>query len=472
MDLNFNEMFGNAEQLAALGEIMKSLEAGTITPYTANTGGGALLAQDLSNDLTMQVLTSQDAKFSAKLSTHPERAKSIAFEYRRQRSLGGADPMTYWQQEGVIGPALDSTFEMLLTKCAHMSHIRQATITLMNTPGGVVPDILAKMTQDGAQQHAINKEASLFNGDNNVDAQSILGLRGYARIDSTIKDMRGADLDIDMITQYAVDMYEGAALGRPNEFYCPMTVRRQLGFEMGDRIRAQLGKGQDPMFMGGQILDEKGLKTDVGNIEAIGSRFLSPIRFKNTSATSLGPTAPATPAFTSITVAPAGGGETSQFAAADNGNYYYRVAAVGPRGVSFVTSPVQAVAAGEKVTIVLTAPSADDTRFYVVYRTKLGGLSTEFWPIQYIAQQYSGASPAATTVVDFNDDLPGTADCYLIENTPQAMCWKVHTPFTRITLPIPANTIIQPYGFLESGALMVLKKYVVRRFKNVNVPSL
>jgi hypothetical protein len=456
--------------MALADEMKKSLEAGSPTPYTGSTGGGALLAQDLSNDLVMQTLLAEDVKLFKSLYVPQQKAKSVAFEYRRQTSLGPSGPLSLFQAEGVLGSAVDSAFSMEFARCTFMSHVRQATMAMINTGMFAAPgDIVVKMTQDATLYHSHQMEQACFYGDNAADTQSVQGLKGIARTDGTVTDLRGLDITPDDIEKYAVEMHEGAALGRPNQFYAPFAVRKQIGYTVADSIRRQLGVGESSKFRAGQIVDT--LDTNVGTIPLIGTRFLAPQRLRMTSLTAIGETAPTAPTLTSVVAGALGGGEVSQFVTADAGNYYYVVAAIGSKGVSFVKSNVTAVNANEKVTITIEAPGTDNVRLYMVFRTKLGG-STEWWPIQAKAQTYAGGNPAATVVTDFNDDLPGTADCYLIENSPDSMHWREHTPFSRIALPIPSGTLVQPYGFIQFGALLATKRYIVRRFRNVNVPSI
>lgn len=476
MDANlFNGLpiAGGAQGIRELEEMKKALTAGYNLPtYTGSGTGGALLRQDLSSDLIMQTELAEDVKFWQSIYKPDDPVQSTVFEYRRQNSLGERGPMSFWNSEGVLGSETDSGFEFATEKCAFLSEARSVTIPMAELPIlGPTPDAVAKVSEDAMLHMLTRLEDGLFNGDKGVDSDSINGLIKAAddaeAIDGTgthVVDRRGATLDPNQVAQYAIEMREGTQFARANQLWTSFGVRRTLGTIIADSIRRQLGGGQRPEFDLNGIARK--LPTDVGDIDLEGSIYLSEKRWELASTASGGETAPATPALTSVVAGAPGAGETSNFVAADAGDYTYRLVAVGAKGFSVVDSSATTVAAGEKVTVTVTAPSSA-AKFYVLYRTQKNG--TRFWRIATKAQTMAGASPAPTVFTDLNNDLPGTTSCYLIENSPRTMRWRKLMGFSRIDLPIPAGTLKKAYAFALMGAFLVTKPRAVVRFKNVAV---
>ena len=100
-----------------------------------------------------------------------------------------------------------------------------------------------------------------------------------------------------------------------------------------------------------------------------------------------------------------GMGETSQFAAADEGNYYYRIVAVGANGRSAPTnSAVVPVAAGQKVTITVGTGAESGITYFEIYRSAVGSTAARATYIGSVAYSTVGA----TTFTDLNATMGET----------------------------------------------------------------
>jgi len=457
--------FGGANDIAALDEMKKALESGYTVPNLTNAGtGGALLRQDISPDLIMQTEMAEDVKFWKSIYKPDQKVTNPVFEYSRQNSVGPRGPLSFWNADGVLGGEADSEIERLYEKCKFLSQFRNVNISMSNLPVlGPSPDAVAKVTEDATLHMLTLIEMALFDGDDSIDADCINGLKRAAADAGTVIDRRGLDVTPEQIAQEAVKMREGTSFGRPNQIWTSFSGQNRLGIQIGDSIRRSLNVGQS---VGDGYDATSGvsnvLTTNVGKLAIEGSIFLAPERKKLISTTAVGKNPPATPSATFV--AAGAGGLTSLFTAADAGDYKYAVAAVGKGCASFVASSAVTVAAGDKVTITIAAPSSADTKFYALYRSEKD--SADMYFITAKKQTYSGDSLANTVIVDLNGDLPNTADTYVLENSPRTMRWRELMGFSRIQLPIPAGTLQYSYAFCSFGGFIVTKPRCVVRFKN------
>uniref|UniRef100_UPI0012F9F291 hypothetical protein n=1 Tax=Lamprocystis purpurea TaxID=61598 RepID=UPI0012F9F291 len=175
-------------------------------------------------------------------------------------------------------------------------------------------------------------------------------------------------------------------------------------------------------------------------------------------------------AFVPVSVAGVAAAEvSSKFAAGQAGNYYYAVTGINKFGESVVVKSAQvAVAAGDKVTLTITASAAGTETGYVIYRSRLNGTNatTDF---RYVAKVAKAG--ATTTWVDTNREIPGTSRAYLLNLSPvhTAMTWRQMLPLTEFQLyPTAAATV--PWALLHMGYLRISKRQHHVVIKNI-VPT-
>lgn len=449
--------------VAELDEVMKAMTAGHGVPTYAGGGtGAALLRQDLANELYMQTFRTSMIKFWPKIAKPTGAAANTVFEYRRQTGLG-TEGFDQWQDEGEPGAVQDSTFEALVAKCRFISQVRLVSAQMANLPVlGPQADAIAKATSDANTHILTNLEDACFNADSSVNPKAIDGLRKttIGQGGWQVVDKRGAKLDPDDVSKAAVEIIE-AGLGMPNQFWGAFGVKQYMGAVLGDRLMGTYRKGEALPTRGGGVMDT--VATEAGEIPMEGNLFLSQRRKAFKTASGVGETIPATPALTSVVAGAPAGAEVSLFIAADAGDYTYIVEGIGPKGKSAsVSSGATTVAAGEKVTITITAPAVDDVLYYKIYRNRLG--TSDFYEIGRIRQTYAGTALAATVFTDLNAEIPGMTDAYLLENTSDVLHWKSLMNYSRIQLPMVGYRY--QYGFAMFGTLLITLPQRIVLFKN------
>jgi hypothetical protein len=169
----------------------------------------------------------------------------------------------------------------------------------------------------------------------------------------------------------------------------------------------------------------------------------------------------------------AAGDASSQFTASRAGNYYYAVASIGAtgQGLSQISKSAQiAVAAGQKVTLTITASAGATESGYAVYRSRQNGTNAD---ADFRLMGYVKKTGATTTYVDLNRDIPGTVKVPLLNLGPNAdaIGWRQFQPMTKIPLPfgIGGVPVISWFQFLF-GYLRVTKPKHHGYIKNI-LPS-
>ena len=155
------------------------------------------------------------------------------------------------------------------------------------------------------------------------------------------------------------------------------------------------------------------------------------------------------PTISSASAAAYGGSNTNHWAAADAGDYYYKVVAVNKYGKSTpVTSAAVTVAADDVVSLVI-ADNGADTLYYEVSRsTKDGAAST----CKLIASVPRTA--ASQTWKDLNRFLPGTYRGYMLTQSSEVLKWKQLAPLLKLPLAQVDSSI--RWMQLLYGALQVM----------------
>jgi hypothetical protein len=175
-------------------------------------------------------------------------------------------------------------------------------------------------------------------------------------------------------------------------------------------------------------LSIKGFHSMVGPIMFNPDVFVEFGNVPNAAAVGNAATRPSTPTESTAPTTPVDA--LSQFGAADAGDYFFKVVAVNRFGKSApltITGPVT-VAAGDKVTFGVTEGAVAPTA-YEVYRTrKSGAVGTA--KLMFTTAR----TGAATTINDFNADLPGTSKAFLIQQNVEFFAFKQLAPFVKIPL--------------------------------------
>ena len=449
-DLGGQDIFGSVDmnEFARIqAELRKSMDVQYPVPgYTGGGVGAPLMPQSIENSLAWATLQNKHIKLWDRVPKPGDRLTSTVHEFTRQDDIG--PDLEGWAPEGVVGPSVDSDLTRLFQKVRYLSHIREVTDAASQVSIlGPSPNMVAKVTADATLFMLKMVEWSLFFGDSAINPHSIDGLYASCSGVGNVYDNRGAAISPQLLYDISASLIDPPIYGFPDTVWMPVKVQTDLSKIGGDYLRYP---GFRPGDTNGEVkvgLRASSLIGPMGDIGFEPSVFLAPTG--GPASVAVGEDAPSPP--TVAAVAGAVGAETSLFTADDAGIYKYKVVACGAKGRSAPwTSGNITVAAGQKVTVTVTAPGTDNVLYYIVYRKKVGG--SDFYEITRLRQTYSGGAVANTVYVDVNRYLPDTSKVFIVQTTPDVMQWRQLLDFARI--PLAKTRLTQPYAFTLYGMFL------------------
>lgn len=458
-------------------DLIKALQASNYqTNVSTLTGGGALGVQSL--DTAMKTTVQENEHFKLFNRLQQTSATNIVDEYVRQSSVGGFLGGSTNSQMGVVRPAQgEYSREVGLVK--FLMTLRQVGYVL--NIGKNITEATAVEERNGAMQLLTNAEYLLFHGNADACPTQFDGI--FAQLDKEIAagrmsddhviDMQGKKLDsVEQFSKINVAVSRYGSWGSSTDVFMPNSVQNDLNMGLDPAFRWVPGAGNTPM-LGGHV---EGIRLQSGVLKTTQDTFIhdeqNPMVYAfevNNSAIAV-----ANAAFkpTSVTGATASDA-SSQFTGTRAGNYYYAVAAIGSQGqgmTEVVKSAQVAVAAGEKVTLTITASASGTESGYAVYRSRQNGTNdtSDFRLVKVIKKD-----GATTTFVDLNRDIPGTVSIPLLNMRPSAdaIGWRQFQPMTKIPLPfgVGGMPVISWFQFLF-GYLRITKPKHHGYIKNI-LPS-
>lgn len=456
--------------LPALEEVRKAMDAGHAVPSYSGGGTAApLFRQEIIDQLIVQTENPNMARFWNQIWKNSKPANNTVVEYRKQTGVGDAFA-NVTQAEGSAGPTVDSTFTTHYQKMRWIAEQRSMSMAaeLIANSLAAGGTIKSQMVQD-ANTHISNRlEHMMFYGDSVVNTYSIDGLKKFvadavtANLNNNaawqVVDKRGDNLSMSEVGMSQVAVHDNVFERLATQLWAPTMVGQIFADEHGDRVKAFYSNGQEIPRQAGAAVRQ--ILTQMGQVDVNYSYYLSPTRklLTHVAATSL--TAPAAPTMTSITAAP---DAASKFITADAATYNYSVVAVGNTLYSGASAPTDctptAVQAGDKVTLVISATGNTGCQFYNIYRDYRGAGS------KYLIGQVACAGGSSTTTfVDYNEEIPGTADAFLLDPSPDVVMWREMMPYSMI--PLPQVQLTRPFAFALFGCAINGLPALVR-FKNV-----
>jgi len=302
-------------------------------------------------------------------------------------------------------------------------------------------NVIAQETVNGTAWLLRQVERALFLGDSTMIPQQWDGLlkqitAGAPLPTLNVIDMRGRAMSEDAINDGALIVKAEPNYGRATDLYMADGAFSDLakGFYPAERIPLNPAGWQNGMV---------GL-----NIQGFFSQF-GPIKFNPDTFLQFGPVAPSAaagpsgkrPSLPTESVAPAevalGGGETSAFIASDTGAYYFKVCAINRYGRSAavtMTGPLS-VTTAKKVTMTV-ADGSDAGTAFELYRSAKDGAATTCRKMKTVAR-----AGATTVLTDWNLDLPGTSQAFLIQQNLEFFSFKQLAPFIKIPLATVSTAI-------------------------------
>lgn len=406
-------------------DLKKALTAGQDVndPGVSSGTGFPLRVESLERTLKVVTYRMDDVRLWRALSKLP--AYNTVEEYNRLREYGSGDG-TAFIAEGDLPEADDSTYSREFTIIKYAATRRSVThvMSLVRPSHGPV---IAQETVNGTAWLLKQLEKALFFGDSTLIPVQFDGLKKLITDGApaaNIIDLRGAPLSEDILNDGALTVKTAPNYGRPTDLYCADGAYSDLAKSFYPAERLPLSaEGYQNGMVGLQI---KGFHSMVGPVMFNPDVF---IEYGAVPSAAVGDAAKR-PAAPTESVAPAAAGTGSQFAAADAGDYNYKVVAVNRYGKSAalaMTGPVT-VAAGEQVTMTVAEGSPAPTAYEVYRSTKDGAAAT-------CKYAFSAARTGATDVLtDTNAYLPGMSTAFMIQQNIEYFSFKQLCPFVKIPL--------------------------------------
>jgi hypothetical protein len=433
--VNFGDYEGvqgfGSTSAAELNDLFKALQAGQATerPSSVTPGDGYTLKPE-SLDRNLKNITYDEASvvFWRKCDKSP--AYNTVEEFSQLREYGNG--VAAFIEEGELPSEDDATYSREFDVIKYMGTTRRVT-HVMQTVRSHIGNVIAQETINGTRWLLRQVEKAMFYGDSALVPQEFDGL--FTQLANklpaeSVFDMRGKPLSQDAMEEAAHVIRAVPNYGMPTDVYMADGAYSDLARSFYPTQRSSLPTPNAPDGMVG--FQVAGMRTQAGPIRFNPDIFIEPGRAP--VAAGLGDVSkrPGVPSLGAGAAGALGGGEVSQFAAADAGDYRYKVAARNRFGIS---APVDinagagiTVAAGQKVTFTIDqgVPSATS---YVIYRTKVDGAAGTETEIKQVP-----ATAGTVTFSDFNDDLPETTQAALVQGNRANMVIKQLAPFTRIPL--------------------------------------
>lgn len=451
-----------------VAELRKALEAGYGTDVATLTGGGALRIQSL--EKTMLATIQENKHFRLFNELAKTNATATVDEWTEQSSVGGFLGGSTNTETGVI-PQAQGVYNRRAGFVKYLMTRRE--VSFVTTLQNAIADAEATEAQNGAKQLLSDAEFLCFEGDSEIVPTEFDGIgTQIASLNSAdhVLDAEGQSLaSIDLVNTAAATISGFGNFGQPTHLF------------MSQLNQADFDTGLDPAFRvpltdvpnGGIQLGSPvvGIRTSWGNIKACPDVFVRdeaqqvPFQLMEPSLAanndSFKPAA--------VTGATASDVE-SKFGGNHAGNYYYLVTGINAKGQStgVITSQV-AVAAGEKVTLSITASATNEETGYVIYRGRLNGTNApnDFRQMARVPKAVGGT----TTYVDLNREIPGTTKAYILNMTPgdMAITWRQLLPMLKFPL-YPTVSAVIPWAQLMFGYLRIGKRKHHVVIKNI-VPN-
>lgn len=479
MNIQFPEIAHGASisgDLAAgdFAELSKALTAGYGTDVSTLTGGGALRIQSL--DKTMMTTIQENKHFALFNLLAKPNATATVDEWTEQSSVGGFLGGSTNTETGNIAESTGA-YARRVGLVKYLMTKRQ--VSFVSTLGNNLASSEAIEQQGGAKQLLTDAEFLCFEGDDvvvptefpGIYAQMVAGVTAGQVDDANILDAEGQSLaSINLVNQAAAQISSYGNFGVPTHIFMSQLNQADFDTNLDPAFRVSLsGTGQDIM-LGSPV---KGIRTSWGDIATVADVFIRDEAQQKPFQILPGPYAALAVANDGLKPAglayAAANDTASKFAAAHAGLYYYLVTGINAAGQSTgLISTQQTIAAGQKLTITITASVGGQETGYVIYRGRLNGTNSvdDFRQVGRVAK-----AGATTPWVDYNREIPGTVKAYILNLTPgdQAISWRQLLPMLKFPL-YPTQSAVIPWAQLMFGYLRITKRRHLAVVKNI-VPA-
>lgn len=447
--------------------IINELKKGSVGYQTpAIPAGGSAVASNLS-PLVPQQLSSTLAIATSSMSDlklWPMIAKTSAqntvVEYNRVRSHGGEH--SPFIGEGGLAPLNRATYEKVAVQIKYLAERREITDQAnLVTLSGPSPDALAEETTRGTEALLRRVEKELFHGDSSINPLAWDGVIKQIKDGGNSSDLRGKAPTAEYLQEVLGALYSAPFYGMATHILVTPRVLSEL-------IKQSVTYGRhDQINLSGGRLDfgtnQISISAPYGSVQVIACPFME--RHDR-----IAPPAGSSSNFEEIMGASSVGSQpaanasnASQFVAADEGAYVYRVVPVGVRGVgiAFDTQAVS-VAAGESVSFTIAQADADKTiSHYRIYRSAPDA-GTADGALLVGEVKNNGLT---TTFTDNNEKIAGSSEIIMINNRPDHMMY--YQMMSLVRRPLAQVRASFPFMLMMFGAPAVMNPTKMWVVKNV-----
>ena len=464
---------------AAVGELSKALEAGSITGRETtgltNASGAPLKVESLEKNLKVLTFSESDIKMWKRIPKSP--AFNTVEEYLQLDSYG-ADRGGF-NNEGELPEEEDSTY-IRKAELVKFLGVTKSVTHPMTLVKNYIGNAVQREVTNGIQWILRKADKGLFRADSNIVTQEWNGLYtqhrvngGYANLDayqlnnSLVVDLRGKRIKEADIEEGALSIIRN--FGHANLLVGPPAVVSNFVRNFHDKKLISPNSPQVTAGVMGQAVEV--FHSQFGPIELDYDIFAAKAAPKLKTAGASAPKSPAAPvSVAALTPVNALG----QFAAADAGDYIYAVAAknrYGESALTQITGAAVAVAAGDSVDLEFTAGAGTYAATgYTVYRSKVDdtAATANLYPlfeisVAELATGYDGG--AAGHVFDNNRWLPETEECMLLQSDTQVYEFKQLAPLMK--MPLAQLSPAQRFMVLLYGTPILYQPLKMVRFINV-----
>lgn len=417
------------------------------------TGGAALRVQSLEQTL----LSTIQENDSFRLFNLLQKSKAIATvdEWTEQKGVGG---FLGGSTNGEVDPVADATGDYLRRVGQVKFLMTKRQISLVTATQGSIADAEATEYQNGALQLLTDAEYLAFNGDSSVVPTEFDGIRAQLESfngGSNVIDAKGADVsDITWINQAVRTVVDYGNWGTTTNILCSPQVQAAFDNNLDPAFRVSLTKDTSPVTLGTTVeaVRSMGLKVKFDYDTFIldeNRRILPQLLASAYVNAALAPTLAA--------AVNASGGASSAWASAHAGTYYYAVVGLNNKGYSAAVQSSQlTVAAGNSVTLTITASAGGAETGYAIFRGRRNAANalSDFRLMKRIPK-----AGATTTYIDLNLDIPGSTEMYVLNLKPgaKALDWRSFLPMLKFNLAA-TNAPVIPWLQIMMGYLRIGKR--------------
>jgi len=378
--------------------------------------------------------------------------------YNRVKAHGGEH--SPFIGEGGLAALNRATYEKVAVQIRYLAERREITDQAMHVAlNGPSPDALAEETTRGTEVLLRRVEKELFHADNSVNPLAWNGIVQQISAGGNTSDLRGKAATPNYLQEVLGELYSAPRYGMASHILVTPRVLSELikqSVTYGRHDQVQLSNGRLD-YGSNQIT----ISAPYGSVPVIACPFLeredrvappagSSSMFEGSMGTSAISSQPAAQA-----------DNASQFVAADEGAYIYRVVPVGSQGlgVAFDTAAVS-VSAGDKVSFTISQSDASATiSHYRIYRSAPdAGTADGALFVGEIAN--AGAN---TTFDDLNERVAGGSEIIFLNNRPDHLTYFQMMSLVR--RPLAQVRASYPFMLMMFGAPAVLnptKMWVVK----------